>query len=428
MDTKNLFSAALQLQEPWYVKNVEFTPKGDDPKAMELHIYIDFKKGAAFALVDDNNEPVTDDAGQPIMLKAHDTVERKWRHLNFFQHEAYLHARVPKVSDGNGHCPTVSVPWARKGSGFTLLFESFVLELAKHMPVSAIADLVGENDTRLWYFIRQYVAEALERVDMSETTGLGMDETSIKGHHYITVVVDLESHNVLFVTEGKDHSTVDSFVAHFKEHGGSPDKVKIVTCDMSLGFKKGITDNFINSQTIIDKFHVIKHANEAVDDVRKAEAKDNALLRGTKYWWLKNDENLTDSQRQQKEKLSKKHLKVSRAYAMRVELQDIYENCRDRESAEARLKKLCSWMMHSRINRMKKFCQLLRDHWDDILNYFDNRYTNAILEGTNSVIQNIKTRCRGFRNVEYFKCMIYLICGGLDIDAIIKQVEAEAFA
>ena len=104
---------------------------------------------------------------------------------------------------------------------------------------------------------------------------------------------------------------------------------------------------------------------------------------------------------------------------MRITLQDIYESCKTKEEAEPLLKKLVSWMRRSRLEPMKSFADLLKNHWDEILNYFDNRYTNAILEGMNSIIQNIKCRARGFRNDEYFKTMIYLVCGKLDMDAVI---------
>ena len=265
------------------------------------------------------------------------------------------------------------------------------------------------------------MSEALKLVDMSKVEMIGMDETSKKGHNYITVVVDLKTHNVLFVTDGKDSSTIDAFVKDFVAHKGDPDKIKIITCDMSLGFEKGVNAHFSNADTIIDKFHVIKHANEAVDTVRKEEAKTNSLLKKTKYLWLKNECNLTESQLKKKKSLSSKHLKTARAYAQKVELQDIYETCTDRAAAESRLKKLCSWLMRSRLEPMKKFCGTLKNHWDEILNYFDNRFTNAVLEGTNSVIQNIKTRARGFRNDEYLKAMIYLVLGDLPMEDVLKM-------
>lgn len=83
-------------------------------------------------------------------------------------------------------------------------------------------------------------------------------------------------------------------------------------------------------------------------------------------------------------------------------------------------------MMHSRLAEMKKLCGLIEDHWIEILNCFDFKFTNAILEGMNSIIQNVKRRARGFRNTEYFKTMIYLNCSDLDIDAVISTKWSEA--
>lgn len=423
MDSTSLFTAALQLEYPWKVTNVEFIPDQDDPTKMSLHINIDFERGAKFVFYDEQGRVWCDDNGKPIEKTAHDTVDRIWRHLNFFQYTTYIHARIPKVSDGKGHCPTAQAPWARKGSGFTLLFEAWVIELAKHVPVAAIGRLIGEEDNRIWRVIHHYVGEARKREDYRNVKHIGMDETSRKGHNYITVMMDLDKRKVIYATEGKDHTTVDSFVEDFKAHRGKPEKVKIITCDMSLGFQKGVVDNFPNSKTVIDKFHIIKHMNEAVDAVRKAESKSTPALRKTKYLWLKNDKNLSESQRLWKEDLISpcRHLKTARAYAMRVELQDIYEQCKSRRTAEPRIQKLCSWMMHSRLEPMKEFCKTIRNHWDEVLNYFNYRYTNAVLEGMNSIIQNVKCRARGFRNVEYFKTMIYLNCGKLDLDAVIAN-------
>lgn len=423
MDNTDLFTVALQLEYPWKVSKVEFIPDKDDPKMMTLHITIAFERGAKFIFYNEDGSVWVDASGKPIETTAHDTVERTWQHLNFFQYKTYIHAKMPKVSDGEGHCPTVKAPWARKNSGFTLLFEVWVMELAKHLPVSVVAKLVGVRDKRLWRFIKHYVNAARELEDYSKVNSIGMDETSKKGHNYVTVMVDLAERKVIYTTEGKDHTTVDKFVEDFKEHKGDPDNVKLVTCDMSLGFRKGVKDNFPNSNTIIDKFHVIKHANDAVDTVRKQEGKTNELLKGTKYLWLKNDINLTDEQAAWKSELMKasKRLKTGRAYSMRVTLQDIYEQCLSREEAEPRLKKLCSWLIRSRLQPMKELCGLIRDHWNEILNYFEYRLTNAILEGMNSIIQNVKRRARGFRNNEYFETMIYLNCSKLDIDAVIAN-------
>ena len=122
-----LFGMALGLTEPWSVERTEF-----DAGARRLDLYLDFRRGAVFAC------PECGAAG----CKAWDTTDLEWRHLDFFQHEAYLHARVPRVKCEGCGVKQVGVPWARSGSGFTLVFEALVLAMAKAMPVAAVARLV----------------------------------------------------------------------------------------------------------------------------------------------------------------------------------------------------------------------------------------------------------------------------------------------
>src|SRR6478735_10451108 len=132
MRDTDLFQAALGLGTPWSVSGSRF-----DAVARRLDIEIAFAKGARFAC------PTCGAAECP----AYDTEQLTWRHLSFFQHEAYLTARVPRVSCQACGIRQVSVPWARAGSGFTLLFEAFVMALVASMPVAVVARTVGEHDT-----------------------------------------------------------------------------------------------------------------------------------------------------------------------------------------------------------------------------------------------------------------------------------------
>ena len=101
-----------------------------------------------------------------------------WRHLNFFQHQAYLHARVPRVRCAGCGVKKGSVPWAREGGGFTLLFEALIMALVSAMPVNAVARLVGEHDTRLWRVIHHYVERARTDTDLSAVSRVAIDETA----------------------------------------------------------------------------------------------------------------------------------------------------------------------------------------------------------------------------------------------------------
>ncbi len=116
---------------------------------------------------------------------------------------------MPRVRCTNCGVKKVSVPWAREGSGFTLLFEALTMALVSAMPVKAVARLVGEHDTRLWRVIHHYVARARARADFAAVTRVACDETAARrGHDYITLFVDLDRARVLFATEGKDANTV----------------------------------------------------------------------------------------------------------------------------------------------------------------------------------------------------------------------------
>src|SRR5436309_12609896 len=135
MHDVDLFQQALGLQEPWRVVDVRF-----DAEQRRLDLRIDFPKGSRFACPQCGRE------GCPV----HDTELKTWRHLNFFEHQAYLTARVPRVLCPEDEVKQVEVPWARERSGFTLLFEALVMALVKEMPVAAVSGLVGETDMRIW--------------------------------------------------------------------------------------------------------------------------------------------------------------------------------------------------------------------------------------------------------------------------------------
>jgi transposase len=393
---------ALGLAPPWQVSTAEFNP---DEKRMDIRL--DFPKGSTFSC------PKCGLSG----VKAHDTIEKTWRHLNFFQHEAYLTARVARIDCDKCGTHLVDVPWARPGSGFTLLFEAMIMVLAKAMPVKTIAAFVNEHDTRLWRILHHYVGEARKAADHSQVKHVGMDETSRRrGHNYVSLFVDLDETRVLFATDGKDASTVDRFKQDLIEHGGDPNAIEEMCCDMSPAFISGVEKQFPEANITFDKFHVLKIINEAVDQVRREEAKDRPELKGSRYLWLKNQTNLKASQAEQLEHLTikKLNLKTSRAYHIKLNFQEFYQQ--SSQTAETFLKKWYFWATHSRLEPMKKAAYTIKNHWDGVLRWFKSRINNGILEGINSLIQAAKARARGYRTERALTTMIYLIAGKLKFD------------
>lgn len=394
-----LFSAALGLQEPWQVIQVQF-----NAEAKELHLWLDFARGSVFPC------PVCGRA-----RKVYDTQDRSWRHLNFFEHRSYLHAAQPRVNCGECGILVADLPWARLGSGFTLLFEAFVFTLCRQMPPAAVARLVGEHDTRLWRVLEHYVEAAREQRDMTEVKRVGMDETSSKrGHHYVSVFADAERAEVLFVEEGKDAQTVTAFRKDLVEHGGDPKQVDAVSMDLSPAFVSGAAREFPTAQIVFDRFHVMKLVNDALDQIRRAEVKENAALKQSRYLWLKNPDNLQDAQKARLEELKRMNLATATAYQMKLNLQDLWDQP-DRRSAEEHLNTWYEWVTRSNIGHpMKRAAQTVKAHASGILNYYETALTNALMEGINSLIQAAKAKSRGFRTTAYLKIMIYLVAGKLD--------------
>jgi transposase len=399
---ETLFAMALQIQEPLIVKQIEF-----DKDLGELHIYIDFRKGSTFSCA------VCKKNGMAV----HDTIEKTWRHLNFFQYKAYIHFRTPRTNCPEDGVHMINTPWASPGSGFTLLFEAFILQLAQCMAVLQIADLVDEHDTRIWRIVQRYVNQAQAAANYSDVRHVGVDETATKhGHNYVTLFVDMEQPKVIHATEGKDAATIKNFKDSLPNHHAQPSQITDICADMSPAFRKGIQDNFPCARLTFDKFHVLKLVNEAVDQVRRQEQKNVSDLKSSRYLWLYNPENLSETKMKRLNALTQMNLKTAKAYRMKLVLQDIYKTATGRIDAMNKLQKWYQWAVRCRLQPMKEFAKTLKHNWAGILNYFDSRLTNAILEGTNSIVQSARTRAKGYRNVNNFIAIIYLLAGKLTFD------------
>jgi transposase len=400
MRDTSLLQLALALTPPWTVSRADF-----DAEAHRLDIQIDFPPGSRFAC------PTCGAADCP----AYDTVRKTWRHLNFFQHQAYLTARVPRIRCETCGVKTVNVPWSRPDSGFTLLFEALVMTMVSAMPVAAVARIVGEHDTRLWRVIHHYVEQGRARMDAADVTDIAIDETAARrGHDYITLFVDIDQARVLFATEGKDADTVAAFADDLAAHGGDPEAIEEVCIDMSPAFIKGVTENLPNAAITFDKFHAVKIINDAVDQVRRAEQKRQSLLRGTRYIWLRNPANLSERQKVTLESLPTRHLKTARAYQIRLAFQELYEQP-SAEAAAGFLKKWYFWATHSRLEPVIDAAHTVKRHWDGILRWFDSKIANGLIEGINSLVQAAKSKARGYRSIRNLKAMVYLLAGKLDM-------------
>ena len=403
MNSTTLFSMALGLQTPWEVKDISFNT--DESKQKELHLQIGFSVGSRF--------PDATGAACPV----HDTVSREWQHLNFFEHNCFLHCAVPRIKTSEGKVETVSVPWARPGSGFTLLFEAFALALIeREMPVNRVAEVLGVNPQRVWTVFNHWIEKARELDDPSTITRLGVDETSIKkGHNYVTLGVDLDAGRVIHVCEGKGKATLKNIKQHLENKGAPAQQVKQLSMDLSPAFIAGAAASFPSAAITFDRFHVVKLLNEAMDKVRKAERKEHDALKGQKYTFLKNRKNLSDKQEKALAELIQLYPTLGEAYRLKVLFNDLWD-MPNKPAANAFLQQWCDEVNNAKIPAFMAFAKTVKAHWSGIVHFVESRITNGILEGINSKVQLAKRRARGFRNPKNFINMIYFLCGKMKFD------------
>lgn len=400
MQSEALFEAALGVSSPWYVRESAF-----DAGARTLTICVDFRPGSRFAY-----PGICGEHG------VHDTQTKRYRHLDFFQHECFLEVRVPRIKLPDGSVRLIEPPWTGKLSGFTLLFEALVLSLCREMPFAAVARLVGESWHRVAAIAERYVELALAEADYSQVTELAIDETSkARGHDYVTIAADTERRAVIFVTETREAAAIERLAGELRAHGGDPEAIRAVSIDMSPAYIRGVAEHLPNATVTFDKFHVIAHASHALDLTRRAEQKRDPALKGLRWTLLKDPSRISDARRADLDALLV-HLttkRTARAWQYREDLREILSR-KQINVVRAMLTQWCTNVMRSKVEPMKSVAKMIRAHLEGIVAWARTRMTNGFLEALNGLFQAAKRKARGYRRLSTIRTIIFLIAGKLD--------------
>jgi len=407
MEAKDVFSLGLGLKEPWKLGGQRLDV---EKRPHELHFEVVADRGALFPCPECQRA-----------CKAHDFESFTWQHLNFFQHHCFITARVPRVDCPDHGVKRAAVPWARPGSKFTLLFEQAALILVREMPVLAAARFMGITDKRLWRLVAHYVRRAVGELDLSAVRAVGLDETAAKrGHNYVTVFIDMDRADkpVIFVTPGKGKACVAEFRAFMLEHGGKPSTVAEVVCDMSPAFLAALAQGFPNAAVTVDWFHVVQLFTTAVDQVRKAEARNRQLPKAVRWAVLKAaDRNLTDKQRIALAELETGGFATAAAYRAKEMLRWI----RQAVGPQAARWRITRFINHigltldpgPLLDPVRRALRTFASHVEHIIRRWTSSHSNARLEGLNGIFQAARARARGYRKTATFATIIYLLAAPL---------------
>ena len=399
----DLYARILGIKSPWGISDVVL-----DHKERCVEICLQYSEQLAPCPVCGNLSP------------KHDTKERTWRHLDTCQFETHLRAKVPRIVCVDDGVLQISVPWAEPNSRFTAMFEALAIDWMKEASLSGVARLLRVSWDEADGIRTRAVNRGLERRTEELPAALAVDETGFgRGHDYVTVISDRVAGTVSDVADGRKKEVLVEYFRKFtrEELAG----IDTITMDMWEGFISATRDEVPDADEKIafDRFHVAQHLGHAVDEVRRAEARvqyglGDRSMRGSRYSWLMNPENMDTQRREAFEKLKATCNKTSRAWAIKDAATRLWDfNVRE-EAAEA-WAKWYGWAIRSRLEPIKQVARMVKSHLDGILNAVVTGATNASAESVNSKIQWIKYMARGFRNRERFREAILFHLGGLDL-------------
>jgi transposase len=384
------YSKIIGIEEPLYIYKIETVEKAD-----EVHIYVDFRKGAKF----------TCPACGADNCSVNQTEDKVWQTLPIIQYDCYIHFRTPYIKCTCG-TKIYRPHWENGSSKFTVYFENKVIGLAHGgLPATRIGEHFGLHDTQIRRIINRYVNAEYEKLNWSNVKRLAVDEIYLgKRNKYQTVFTDIDSGKVLFITNGKDGKTFRRFIDEARKHGLTPKKITDISMDMSGAFIAAAGKYFPKAGITFDKFHVIKLLNKAINEVRKAEKEHKDCM----YELYKRKDNLTPKQASKLREILALNDRIAQAYAFKESFADIMSYDLTIKQAEALFEQWTDEVWASDLEPLKTFVKTVMKHWYGIVQYFKSRITNGIAEGVNSLIRTIQAVANGFANVQHLRSIVYL--------------------
>jgi len=352
----------------------------------------------------DWRHPICPECGQSCMF-IHSREERRVRHLDVFHRRCWLKFEVRYI-----RCPYCGLHaeahWvAEPRKRTTQAFRRYVGGLCLHLPISAVAEYVDLSEHTVRTIDKEYLEENYPEAEFSKLRRLAIDEIAYhKGHKYLTVVADYDTGEVIWTGKGKGAGTLGAF---FRRIGPKVCRqIVAVSMDMSSSYLKAIRKYCPKAREVFDRFHVAKHLNDAVNDVRKltmARASDErkSVVKGKRFVLLKRFERLGDEQINQLDELLNLNDDLTVTYLMKEQFTEFWSY----GNAGAAAKFLDAWVaeaLATGIKPLKKVARMIRRHRYGLLAFHVHHMSNGPLEGINNKINVLRRSRYGFRDLVYF--------------------------
>ena len=376
----DVFAKLLALKKPWMVNRVSLSAK-----EKEIDVWFEHRGRGEFACPECH-----------LRLPIYDHVAaRRWRHLDHGGWLTWVHARIPRVYCLEHGVRQVAVPWALAGSRFTLPFERHAIDVLRETDVLGGARLLRLTWDESWHLMERAVERGQKAKKRRVIPLLGVDEKAVaRRHQYVTLVCDVQRGTVEYLAENREKTSLDAYYDSLtvRQLAG----IEAVAMDMWEPYIASTLAHVPHGRDkiVFDRFHIMQHMNDAVDQVRKEENRllleeDIDVLKGSKYLWLFAEENVPKKMKHRFAFLRGLELKTGRAWAIKEMLRGLW-TYEYKRWAQSYWKEWYFWATHSRLKPVKKVARMIRNHLENVLTYIDHRITNAVSEGLNSKIQTVK--------------------------------------
>lgn len=402
---EEVYEELLQIKAPWFVEKVEFALK-----KKRVDVFISHEDETKFPCPKCNG-----------LCSVYDhTSPRSFRHLDTMQYQTILHCQIPRIECAEHGILQVKTSWAEPKSRFTRHFETLAIDVLKSMSTKAGCELLGISWDEAHAIKQRAVLRGLTRRPTSTFRRLGVDEVSFrKGHKYLTIVTDLDEKRVIFIGRNRKKETLDAFYGALS--ADQINAIEAVAMDMWPAYISSTMEYVPHAEKkiVFDRFHIIKHMNDAVNDVRKKEHRallkiGDGTLKGARYAVLYGEENVPEKYEDVLADLRDANLKTSRAWAIKELLRKLWTYNR-LGWAKKLWQEWYDWAIRSRLEPVKKVARMLKKNLGQIMNFFKHPISTSTNEGMNLRIQNIKRKAYGYRNEENLRSAVLFEIGGLNL-------------
>ena len=280
------------------------------------------------------------------------------------------------------------------------------------MTIEDVAYNVKMNWNTIKNIEKQYLNEHYSKPSLHEVSRIAIDEFAVlKGHVYMTVVLDLDSGRVLFVGKDRSKESLDEFWKRVKRSGA---KIKAVAIDMWPAYIGSVVENCPEADIVFDHFHIIKMLNQKLDEIRRDLFRDEtlynkrSLIKGTRWLLLKNQDNLSETASARLNEALAVNQPLATAYYLKEELRLLW----DQNGIEQAWDFLKSWVKkayESGLVKLREFANTLMAHYTGILNWYKHRISTGKLEGFNNKIKVLKRKAYGYRDFDFFILKIHAL-------------------